>query len=142
MELIEIIIYALKIFSLASVILLIVSYFFFKMKDRSRIKPYMLVDNDPSTYEVPETKESADVLNYKKFSERFQVVNQERFTPQYESGAFYRPVAGNIIPQNNVYNLPRTNSNQRNNGNTSTNIYNLYSPETSEPMHKLKINIK
>jgi hypothetical protein len=145
MELIEIIIYALKIFSLVSVILLILSYFFFKMKDRKRIKPYMLADSDPSAYETPEAKESGDVLNYRKFSERFQVLNEKRYAmePQYErNGSFYKPSSGAGLPKHNVYNLPASDSYYKHNKNTPTNIYNLYSPEASEPMHKLKINGK
>jgi hypothetical protein len=145
MELLEIIIYILKIFSLVSVGMLIISYLFFKMKDRSRIKPYMLVDNDASAYEVPEVEKSGDVLNYRKFNERFKVLNEERYINERPNGdynSYYRPSSGPKAQKMNVYNLPESTINYKPGKNTPTNIYNLYSPATSEPMHKLKINAR
>ncbi|MFO7447724.1 MAG: hypothetical protein R6W90_15270 [Ignavibacteriaceae bacterium] len=128
MELIEIILYVLKLFSLSSFILLSLSYFFFKLKDRARIKPYMLVNTDPEVYEVPQEKENEDVLNYRKFTRKFKVINDARI-------AKVRP----NLPEKQHYYKPKMQvvpAEVR-----SSNIYNMYSPATSEPMHKLKIGV-
>src|SRR5690606_36506942 len=82
MELLEIIIYVLKLFSLSSFILLTMSYFFFKLKDRTRIKPYMLISTDPAVYEAPEEKPDPEKIKFIRRTRRFKVVNEERIMRQ------------------------------------------------------------
>lgn len=151
MELIDIIIYMLKIFSLATVATLVLSYIFFKVKDRTRIKPYMLVNSEQTSvespvfevpvFEAPKAAHHIIPLKPRHLSNRFKVLNEEQtfsdnsipHTPE----AFYKP-AQKQRPLLSVinFNSEKQISDQLQKS-ESKNIYRYYSP--SEQMHKVKV---
>ena len=49
MELLEIIIFSVKIFALVSALIVISSYFIYKLKDRKHDKPYAKIQTQPLT---------------------------------------------------------------------------------------------
>lgn len=133
MELIDIIIFSLKLFSLASIIVVAISYFVFKVKDRKRVKPYMRQEipapiSTNFQYQEPETNNS-----------RFQILNdpytaQNNFSPQSSQEiAFEKP---QVI---SYYKDKPSQSFRREAQTGDYNIYERYSANTFEPMHKIKL---
>ena len=94
----------------------------------------MLISTDPAAYEVPEEKEAIEKTKAKKYTRRFKVINEERIIKQEYNQKwkgetkpeFFKipiiPVAPAIVKP--------------------ANIYNFYSPNISEPMHKLKLSVR
>ncbi|MHB1686558.1 MAG: hypothetical protein ACYCVH_04185 [Ignavibacteriaceae bacterium] len=126
MELLQIIIFSLKLFTLVSIIVVAISYAIYKVKNSSRVKPYMrptVVSENKIQIEVDE-KISEEI---KQANKRFVIMNEAQMQ-QRENGA--------------VYYVPAANPQQRPNRQLPAegfNIYNYYSNSNFEPMHKVKL---
>jgi hypothetical protein len=147
MELMEIIKSSLSIFSAVSFVFIITSYTVYKIKDRSRIKPYLRV-NMQSAYndfileeiveekitpveKIVENKKAVEEESIKlkqdtdvKVHERFKIVNS------------IKPVDPKFIPVS-ASELEKPAKRIKLNS-AKLNIYELYS-DTNEQMHKLKL---
>ena len=160
MELMEIIKSSLSIFSTISFVFILTSYTIFKIKDRSRIKPYLRVNmqsnnNDfileeivqevkTSTLEKNDDKLSAAQLNQSSVEEDIKLKQavdlktlkvHERFkiiNPKKPVEQVYIPEPKPEIEKPNK--RIRLNSDKKN-------IYEFYS-DTNEKMHKLKLAVR
>ena len=127
MELLQIIIFTLKLFALTSAIIVLISYFIFKLKDRNRIKPYMkqtsidLSNNLAAELSIPNEDKN------KIKSNRFKILNEE--------SAFF------INQQKDISNGSSINYIQKNLLAATNNfhIYDYYAKSKFEPMHKIKL---
>lgn len=127
MELIEIIITTLKLFVLFASIVVLISYFVYKIKDRKRIKPYSEVPAYAPPAEINE-----DHLENKH--SRFQILNVESQPEEY--------VPVNVpmkkqVERNHFSSYPV--EYRRKSANKSFDIYDRYSSNNFEPMHKIKL---
>ncbi len=125
MNLLDIIIFSLKIFSAISIIVVGFSYFIYKIKSGAKVKPYMV----PTVVKEPEIKiEPAEnfVEDRKPSYNRYVVMNE---------------VSENSFRANPNYNVPlsRFAGRNENNGGEQFNIFNRYSNSSFEPMHKIKL---
>lgn len=146
MELMEIIKSSLSIFSVISFVFILTSYTIFKIKDRSRIKPYLRVNvqsmyNDyileesvievkkpiPETAVVKENILPKEIIDPKiiQVHERFKIVNtnpvEQKYVPDPER-EIEKPIRKIKLNSNKL------------------NIYELYS-DSNEKMHKLKLAV-
>ncbi len=136
MELLQIIIFSLKLFALTSAIIVLISYFVFKIKDRNREKPFMKSspDNAHKTGEIIiETKEEeieqSKTLPYGK---RFKILNENALRiPDKKPGT-----VNSLMPQIIREKISPPQKAMSNNG---FNIYDYYSNSSFEPMHKIKL---
>ncbi len=127
MELLQIIIFTLKLFALTSAIIVLISYFIFKLKDRNRIKPYMKQTNiDLSTNLAVEPLISNEDKNKIK-SNRFKILNEEAAIFINQKKDINNSNSINYINKNLI---PATNN---------FNIYDYYANSNFEPMHKIKL---
>ncbi len=133
MGLIDIIAISLKLFGLTAAMIVLLSYFIFKIKDRRRIKPYMRPTNiEPIPLEVKqeikveENEEKVDTPN-----KRYKVLND--YEPRFQVNPFPK-VKPLKITKFNVINYQENNQISEN----KFNIYNYYSSKKFEPMHKIK----
>ena len=123
MELLQIIVFTLKLFAGASVTLVCVSYVVFKFKDRKRPKPYM----QPQKANAPTKSLSID-NEREEIKNRFKVLNNKTLIPvEIRRNSNSRPPA----EFQGGYNEPITAG--------EVNIYNYYSRSNVEPMHKLRL---
>lgn len=86
MELIQIIESTVFIFSLGLLVLLILSYLLFKVKNRSSVIPVYNPDRRDQmkiTYEKPITEENIDSEPKRRYNKRFTVVNEIMWKPDY-----------------------------------------------------------
>ena len=130
MELIQIIIISLKLFALFAAIVVLVSYFIYKVKDRKRRKPY----SDISTVEPVNNPIQIKVEPIENKSGRFQVLNVEMQPFHLADKEF-------IIKKKDIKNY-FSNTSQRYKKNPArepANIYDRYSNSNFEPMHKIKL---
>ncbi len=141
MELMEIIKSSLSIFSVVSFVFILTAYTIFKIKDRSRIKPYLRVNmqsayNDIIIEEIvnddkknlPEKKDDIQIqqnsnLNKPQVYGRFEIVNPIKVEQKSITEA--EPEIEKPIRKIKL-------------SNPKLNIYEFYS-ETNEKMHKLKL---
>ncbi len=124
MELLQIILFTLKLFAGASITLVCVSYVIFKFKDRKRPKPYMQQNKSNAT------SQSLIIENDRKdIKNRFKVLNNRTLVP-----VEIRRTSNNrsATEFQGGYNEPITAG--------EVNIYNYYSRSNVEPMHKLKLH--
>ncbi len=122
MDLLEIIIFSLKLFTLFSLIVVATSYAIYKFRSNSKVKPYMrptLVSENKIQIEVE--KKIVEVL--KQENKRFIIMNQAGLQPE-ENRMFYD------TPNKKPVRRQSTNG---------FNIYNHYSSSSFEPMHKIKL---
>ncbi len=133
MELLDIIVFTLKIFGLSAIIIVSISYLVFKIKDRHRIKPYMK-QSSTTVQQPPEIKYEEQVLS----PSRFQILNEtpnshpKNIQVEEQDFGYERPQALNrykTVPVNNFKKEIKTNTND---------IFNYYSKNTFEPMYKVK----
>lgn len=131
MELLQIIIFTLKLFALASAIIVLISYFIFKLKDRTRIKPYMKPTIAESANLSLQPVVAVEEKNEIK-SKRFKILNEE---------ASFLANRQIVIEKNNTINYIQKNSlaNPSKNLKDNFNIYDYYSNSNFEPMHKIKL---
>jgi len=126
MNLLDIIIFSLKIFSAVSIIVVGFSYFIYKIKSGSKVKPYLV----PSVVKEPEIKiepQENFVEESKPAYNRFVVMNEF-------SEKSYRANPNYNVP------LSRFSGRNENNGRAEEyNIFNRYSNSSFEPMHKIKL---
>ncbi len=131
MELLQIIIFTLKLFALTSTIIVLISYFIFKLKDRNRIKPYMkqTVPDLSKNFEVEQLAIKEEKINTRP--NRFKILNEE---PSIITNQKQNINKGNsiIYRKNNL--IPSTNNLSNN-----FNIYDYYANSNFEPMHKIKL---
>jgi len=130
MELIEIILTTLKLFVLISSIVVLISYFVYKVKDRKRTKPYSEIIHQELSTQPLEIKE--DLISNKQM--RFQVLNSEDEPAPYNEVGF---LTQKQIETKNIPNSPL--KYKRKQVNQSFDIYNHYSNSNFEPMHKIKL---
>ena len=126
MDLLEIIIFSLKLFALFSLIVVATSYAIYKFRSSSKVKPYMrptLVSENKIQIEVE--KKIAEEL--KQNNNRFVIMNQVELQP-----------AGNRMSIN-LQNEIRHQIPSRQQSTNQFNIYNHYSSSSFEPMHKIKL---
>ncbi len=126
MDLLEIIIFSLKLFALFSLIVVATSYAIYKFRSSSKVKPYMrptLVSENKIQIEVE--KKIAEEL--KQNNSRFVIMNQVELQP-----------AGNRMSIN-LQNEIRHQIPSRQQSTNQFNIYNHYSSSSFEPMHKIKL---
>lgn len=139
MELIDIIVHSLKLFALTSFIVLIISYTIFKIKDRNRIKPYMVATSPSTPAPIIFEEEQSDikeVVHEKKVKieavdpalerrrERFKIINRK--TEMREKTIIDEPVI-------------KVKAAKKEAAAADQDIYNLYSENSITPMHKLKL---
>lgn len=123
MELLQIIVFTLKLFAGASITIVCLSYVVFKIKDRKRPKPY------EQTYKASTPAKSLSIeTEREEFSPRFKVLNNKTLVPvEIRRSSHNRPAA----EFQGGYNEPITAG--------EVNIYNYYSRSNVEPMHKLRL---
>ena len=122
MDLLEIIIFSLKLFALISLIVIATSYAMYKFRNSSKVKPYLrptLISENKIQIEVEQ--KIAEVL--KQENKRFVIMNQAGLQPA-ENRMFY--------------DTPNEKPVRRQSAN-GFNIYNHYSSSSFEPMHKIKL---
>ena len=128
MELLDIIIFTLKLFALTSAIVVLLSYFIFKLKDRTRVKPYMRPTKiEPASIEIKDVEEEKPNL----VSKRFKILNDKEPQLQIKHA---RIAKAKIVTNFNVVDYkgsPRLVEDE-------FNIFNYYSNKSFEPMHKIK----
>ncbi len=140
MELIDIIIYVLKLFALSSFILLTLSYMIFKIKDRSRIKPYMVLSTNNSVNastrhykiipheEKPEADKNNPPVKKLRSTRRYKVINEQTtYRIESESKEDKTPIP-EPAPVRQQRSTPR-----------KMDVYSFYSTSKFESMHKLKL---
>ncbi len=126
MDLLDIIIFSLKLFSLISIIVISVSYATYKFKARKKLKPYMrptIVPDNSIYYEV----EAKIAEELKRDNRRFVIMNQPELEPVGNRSFNYMPKEST-----RQFNKRQRSANE-------FNIYNHYSSSSFEPMHKIKL---
>ena len=125
MELLQIIIFTLKLFAGASVTLVCVSYVVFKIKDRKRPKPYM------QSYKANTSAQSLSIENNREeLKNRFKVLNNKTLVPvEIRRTSSSRPAA----EFQGGFNEPITAG--------EVNIYNYYSRSNVEPMQIIYLEL-
>ncbi len=127
MELIQIIITSLKLFVLLAAIVILVSYFIFKVKDRKRPKPY----TEGSSNEPVRQPQHIKVAPVENKQARFQVLNMAaNFAADeviFQKKNFKDQFFGNPINYKQIE------------SNKTLDIYERYSNSNFEPMHKIKL---
>ncbi len=128
MELLQIIIFTLKLFALTSAIVVLISYFIFKLKDRTRLKPYMR----PTLADTSAIAIQIEKQNVEKTPERFKIINEENsfmeehgFNSdklQYKNKSYNRFSDSNLVQAKENFD-----------------IYDHYSNSSFEPMHKIRM---
>jgi hypothetical protein len=139
MDLLEIIITSLKIFALVAVIIISISYLFFRAKSR----PKIFVTDEPAVTPIaqPSFEKVSPVITQKKYYEeaapfaqrvmpvsRFKVLNNNSAYSKVQNGYRQQP------EQTSKF------SKRKDEEQTSFNIYNYYSDNEVAPMHKLKFS--
>jgi hypothetical protein len=158
MELIDVIVSAVKIFSIVATTIILVSYLVFKLKSKKRNQKYLTpIIAEPEqfiAYEVPqipvEMEQEEELPGYRNIRERFQVINESepvRMEQQFNNDSFYYPKSQSFSNVNNYKSISSNKIYSRHNekysspsSNKKGAIYNLYSLTASESMHKLKVN--
>ncbi len=133
MELIQIIIISLKLFVLLAAIIVLVSYFVFKVKDRKRRKPYSNSFKEEPIKESP-LKNLPSNLNevpIENKNSRFQVLNMPANFASDDIIVQKKDFKNQLF--NNSINYKQYESNK------SLDIYERYSNSDFEPMHKIKL---
>ncbi len=131
MELLQIIIFTLKLFALTSAIVVLISYFIFKLKDRVRIKPYM----KPTVVEAASLAIQSGLTIEKKYEKKpkhFKILNEEN--------SFLKERQIRLEKSNPIKFIQEEyNFNKKNISKENFNIYDYYSNSNFEPMHKIKL---
>ncbi len=122
MDLLDIIIFSLKIFALTSLIIVAVSYFIFKLKDRTRVKPYM----NSNPIETSGTILKIEDKKIEPLKQRYEILNDESISIDKKHIRMERPVVIKKILSNTVEDRKLSN------------IFSHYSKNAIEPMHKIK----
>ena len=139
MELIEIIKSSLSIFSFTAILFLTISYMIFKIRDRSRVKPYLKVNAQESSRVIMNDQTGVNMNMEYNFEEEEQFDNvvlvklpvQNKFTI----------INGNVtVGKLNKPGYKKENSKQRLNSSkeSKNNIYDLIS-NRDEKVHNLKL---
>ncbi len=129
MELIDIIIFTLKLFALTATIVVLLSYFIFKVKDRTRVKPYMRPTKiEPAPIEI-KVKDENEIPN--PVNNRFRILNNNEPLLQV------KPVRIENPKHANKFNVIEYKGSRRL-IEDEFNIFNYYSNRSFEPMHKIK----
>lgn len=130
MGLIDIIAISLKLFGLTAAIIILLSYFIFKIKDRRRIKPYMRPTKiEPIPLDVKQ--EIKEEEKPKPVNSRYKILNDNEQRFQVQPFPKVKPLTTTNF---NIINYKE--NNQLDEG--KFNIYNYYSNKKFEPMHKIK----
>jgi len=139
MDLLEIIITSLKIFALVAVIIISISYLFFRAKSR----PKIFVTDEPAVTPIaqPSFENVSPVITQKKYYEeaaplsqgvmpisRFKVLNNNSAYSKVQNGYRQQPILATKF------------STRKHNEETNFNIYSYYSDNEVAPMHKLKFS--
>jgi hypothetical protein len=128
MELLQIIIFTLKLFALSSAIIVLLSYFIFKIKDRTRKKPYIQTPGEEeSGLSIQVETEDID-----KKPKRFKILNESDIF-SLEKGLHLEKIRQN---NDSIHSLRL---NKKLNSLDNFNIYDYYSNSSFEPMHKIKL---
>jgi len=130
MDLLDIIIFSLKLFALTSLIIVSISYFIFKLKDRSRVKPYM----EKNTIETSGTVLRVEKVPVQNTNQRYQILNDESLNFNKKRIRIEKPV---VI--NKFLTQPIGNSKEAEEERKIFNIFRHYSKNSIEPMHKIKL---
>lgn len=135
MELMEVIKSSVSIFSVFTVALVILSYIIFKVKDKTRVKPYERLAGQDALLQEQNRLEKI----------RREQMNMERARQaglRQENQILMQPVqrreAAPIIENRyKIINTPNINNGPIN---QPVNIFDLYSRNINEPMHKMKLS--
>ncbi|MHB8578454.1 MAG: hypothetical protein ACYDA4_01135 [Ignavibacteriaceae bacterium] len=122
MDLLEIIIFSLKLFALISLIAVASSYALYKFKSSSRVEPYLrptIISENKIQIEV----EQKIAKELRQENSRFVIMNKAELQPAEKRMLFNKP---------NEKLLRQQSAN-------GFNIYNYYSSSSFEPMHKIKL---
>ena len=147
MELMEIIKSSLSIFSAVSFVFIITSYTIYKIKDRTRIKPYLRVNmqspyNDFIIEEIEQEKTSP-VQKMEEIPVPSPIEEEIKFKPQVHERFKIVNVKNTVeqvyVPEPKVEIEKPVRKIKLNSA--KLNIYELYS-ETNEKMHKLKLAVR
>ena len=130
MDLLDIIIFSLKLFALTSLIVVTISYFIFKLKDRSRVKPYM----ETNTVETSGTILKVEKVPVETTNKRYQILNEETLTFNKKRIRIKKPVVINNFTTQPIKNLKEDEEERK-----IFNIFRHYSKNSIEPMHKIKL---
>jgi hypothetical protein len=129
MDLLDIIIFSLKLFALTSLIIVSISYFIFKLKDRSRVKPYM----EPNAVETSGTVLRVEEVPVETSNQRYKILNDETISPDKKRIRIEKPVVINKFIAQQVKNPKEAEEELK-----IFNIFRHYSKNSIEPMHKIK----
>lgn len=153
MELIDIIVQSLKLFALVSFIVLVISYTVFKIKDRNRIKPYMIPASPQERVAVEQVLRENTNIHVEDFvpapalqkkNERIKIVNK-KVPAKLKRESFGEPAK---LFKVDVSSLKETISEklekkeaelQTHESESFNDIYSLYNNNKLTPMHKLKL---
>ena len=126
MELIQIIITSLKLFVLLAAIVVLISYFIYKVKDRKRRKPYL----DSPVYNLINQSQQVNEDQIENKNARFQVLNFETDSAADEIILKKKDIRNRFSDNMIKYKQPPLKE--------FSNIYDRYSNSNFEPMHKIK----
>ncbi len=132
MELIQIIVTSLKLFVLVAAIVVLVSYFIYKVKDRKRSKPYTNIPAvDIVNQPIQFLQEPVENRIIERKPARFQVLNVEN-GPVEDEIILKKKVLPNYVPASSLkYKQPAIRD--------AFDIFERYSNSDFEPMHKVKL---
>ncbi len=133
MELMQIIVFSLKLFIVASIIIISISYSIYKIKNRSTIKPYLRPSSmDTSKFRIKIVTRDSELQTERAYptNDRFKVLNDStnfvNNQPQY-----HQRLKNTELEKSNY-------QPQYMHSNSGQNIFSYYSNNNLEPMHKLK----
>jgi hypothetical protein len=130
MDLLDIIIFSLKLFALTSLIIVSISYFIFKLKDRSRVKPYM----EANAVETSGTVLRVEKVQVENSNQRYKILNNNSHSSNKNRLRIEKPVVINKFITKQIPN-PKESEEER----KMFNIFRHYSKNSIEPMHKIKL---
>ncbi len=128
MDLLDIIIFSLKLFALTSLIVVTISYFVFKLKDRSRVKPFM----ESNTVETSGTIIKVEQVPVETSKQRYKILNNESKSKNQIRIA--KPVVINKFVTRPIQKIKEIEEERK-----MFNIFRHYSKNAIEPMHKIKL---
>ncbi len=141
MELIQIIVFSLKLFTAATLVIVTISYAVYKFKSRTRLKPYMRPGPKGSQVISIKIEEDSEPKKTEK-PKRFVVLNEKNSKPA--EGKVKKSEEPSVKPKPGV--IERVESDHQEEikskeklNKEKSNIYSYYSEEKSGRMHKLKL---
>ncbi len=139
MELLEIIFISLKLFSASSLIVILLSYFFYKVKSRGRLKPYVRLGIDLASETLEEDEEKIQAANNQFLlrPNKFKIINENKtelreraFRGDENYSEELQMIQEDIITEETLQYFNEE----------ELDIYKYYSNNTFQPMHKLNLS--